>query len=228
MKVKNHFDITFKGDLEAWRKRLFELCGRECGSRLICARSGVCAWLTAFVTNSDEIFFFFFFFFSPSVPVMWTWVSQVTQRAGFTASLVSTDFSSWNIYRLGEEGLGLCRRDLIHLWGGGEGLCWNSQTARCLYPETQIHEVYDPLHLQSEKWESGLWETLSGCAKDSSHKSHTRDCSLICSLILYITKIKTLMVTIHGWLQALFNHTRHCLPGNRSGLFFLSPKKKKA
>lgn len=111
--------------------------------------------------------------------------------------------------------------------GGGEGLCWNSQTARCLYPETQIHEVYDPLHLQSEKWESGLWETLSGCAKDSSHKSHTRDCSLICSLILYITKNKTLMVTIHGWLQALFNHTRHCLPGNRSGLFFLSPKKKK-
>lgn len=130
----------------------------------------VCVWVYECIANctnhilviiSPESFF-------PSISVMWTWVSQVIQR-GFTASLISTDFSSWNIYHLGEKGLELCRRDLIHLWG--KGLCWNSQTAHCLYLETQIHEVYNLLHLQTEKSESGLWETLFGFTKYSSNKS---------------------------------------------------------
>lgn len=100
------------------------------------------------VTNSDESFFFFFF--SPSTPVMWTWVSQVTQRAALRLPLYPL-ISHPEIFIIWvRRGYG-CAAGIWSTCGGKKGLCWNRQTARCLYPETQIHKVYDPLHLQSEK-----------------------------------------------------------------------------
>lgn len=92
----------------------------------------------------------------PFIIVMWTWVSQVIQRS-FTASLISSYFSSWNIYHRDGGGgcvLGICRRDMIYLWGkDGAG-------------KAGVHTRWDPnpwsvrslLLSVKQKW----WSALTG------------------------------------------------------------------